>query len=130
MEEQTIPQKEVKKRKSRKANIIKANIIKGNMTGNLPDDHPYKNYEFEDKVAVKGIIKNEVRLSPDIPISDWYHLYLVPEQGNRKVDSPRKGWRTTKSPIAYKKFIGEGTKGISLTYAYDEVTILHDPTKK
>lgn len=122
--------KEPKKRapKKAKAKEAKSDIIVGNVTDVLPDDHPFKDYSFKDVVAVKGIERNGLK-TPDIMLSEWYHVYLLPEQGNRKVDSQRKGWRTTMDVLSYQNFVGRGTKGISNTYHYDEISLLHDPTK-
>ncbi len=103
-------------------------LIKGNCTDVLPDDHPYKDYSFENVVAVKGTDRNGIK-TPDIMIDQWYHIYLLPQQGNNRVDSPRKGWTTKMDLMSYQNMVGRGTKGISHTYHYDEVIILHDPTK-
>ena len=118
------------KKRGPKKKTTESNLVKGNMTGNLPDDHPYKEYEFENVVAVKGYTNPQTKIeTPGITLDQWYHIYLIPDNGNKRHDAQRKGWVTKMDPISYRVFVGQGTKGIDLTYKYDEVTLLHDPTK-
>lgn len=100
--------------------------IKGNMTGNLDESHPGYNYTFQDCLVTKGLVQNGLRKSPDIHLSEWYHIYLMPKNGDPDHVKQRRGWKTTMSQESWRAFQG---KKIKYTDKYREVTILHDPTK-
>lgn len=96
--------------------------VKGNMTGNLPDDHPQKNYEFDNAFISKGS-----RGQMPLYLSNYYHLWIIPAVmvGKNKFPYPeQQPFKTVLSPQewqSHKDYYESATNMIT--------TLLHDPKK-
>ena len=103
--------------------------MKGNMTGGLKDDHPAKDYTFENKVLAPVGPRNP----KPVRVSDRYHIWITPciliksgSQGkmNRVPDPAQTPYRTLLSPLEWQDTRKRFEKATNMTF-----DILHDPTR-